>query len=111
MKKLKKINEKNIQSRIINRTALEVFGHHLEFMLTISLNFGVHTRNWPRIQFLSSIFGDFGSGGGGGGRFTGFQQRVKIVCLYIKLKTCSRSQKIIQYILTELKIYFTKKST
>ena len=25
--------------------------HYLEFMSTISLKFGVHTRNWPRINF------------------------------------------------------------
>ena len=67
-------------------------------MSTISLKFGVHSRNWPRIDFQSLensivifIFGDFR-----GPRFAEFQQRVKIVGLYIKLKTCSRSQKIIQ---------------
>ena len=81
-------------------------------MSTISLNFRVHTRNWPRIDFqpiefnLSLIFGDFG-----GSRFAEFQQRVKIVGLYIKLKTCSRSQKIIQNIYFGCnKIYFTKKA-
>ena len=67
-------------------------------MSTILLSFGVHTGNWPRIDlqrlefnFEFSIVGDFG-----GPRFAEFQQRVKIVGLYVKLKTCSRSQKIIQ---------------
>ena len=34
----------------------KVFWHHLEFMSTISLNFGVHTRNWPRIDLQPSEF-------------------------------------------------------
>ena len=69
----------------------------------ISLNFGVYTRNWSRIDLqplefnFEFIFGDFWEGGGGGGgRFAEFQQRVKIIGLYIKLKTCSRSQRIIE---------------
>ena len=32
-----------------NNKRFKVFWHHLGFMSTISLNFGVHTRNWPRI--------------------------------------------------------------
>ena len=60
----------------------------------ILLNFGVHTRNWPRTYFhplelnFEFHFWRF--------RFAEFQKRVKIVGLYIKLKTCSRSQKIMQ---------------
>ena len=42
-------------------------------------------------SILNFVFGDFG-----GLRFAEFQQRVRIVGLYIKVKTCSRSQKIIQ---------------
>ena len=51
-------------------------------MSTISLKFGVHTRNWPRIHFQPLEF-NFElyflgiSGGGGGARFADFQQRVK----------------------------------
>ena len=45
-------------------------------------------------SILSFIFGEFG--GGGGARFAEFQKGVKILGLYIKLKTCSRLQKIIQ---------------
>ena len=66
-------------------------------MPTISLKFGVHTRNWPRIDFqplefnFEVIFGDFRGPG-----FAEFQQRVKIAGLYIKLKSYSRSQKMIQ---------------
>ena len=52
-------------------------------MSTISLTFGVHTRNWPRIDMLSFIFGEFG-----GPRFAELQKGVKIVGHYIKLKTC-----------------------
>ena len=37
-----------------------------------------------------------GGGGGGRGRFAEFQKGVKIVDLYIKLKTCSRLQNIVQ---------------
>ena len=66
-------------------------------MSTISLNFGFHARNWPRIgsQFLKFNFELYFW------RFRGphcaeFQQRVKIVGLYSKLKTCSRSEEIIQ---------------
>ena len=67
-------------------------------MSTISLKFGVHTRNWPRIDFqllefnFEFYFWSFGRGVG----FAEFQQRVKIAGLYIKLKICSRSQKMIQ---------------
>ena len=58
------------------------------FMSTISLKFGVHTRNWPRIDFKPLEFNfEFYfwrcPGGGGGGKLG----------LYIKLKTCSGSQK------------------
>ena len=63
-------------------------------MSTISLRFGVHTRNWPRIDFQPLefnfeyyfIFGDFG----------GSRKKIKIVGLYIKIKTYSRLQKMIQ---------------
>ena len=64
-------------------------------MSTISLSFGVHIRNWPRIDFqpldfnFEFYFWRFREGGG----FAEFQQRVRIAGLYIKLKTCSRSQK------------------
>ena len=79
----------------------KVFWHHLEFMSTILLNFGVRIRNWPRIDLLPSEFNfEFyfwrfflGGGGGGGGRFAEFQQRIKILGLHVKLKTSSRSQK------------------
>ena len=68
-------------------------------MSTISLKFGMHARNWPRIDFqplefnfeFNFIFGDFRGPG-----FAKLQQRVIIVLLYMKLKTCSRSQKMIQ---------------
>ena len=66
----------------------------------ISLSFGVHTRNWPRIEFqpleFKFEFYFWRFFGGGGARFAGFEQRVKIEGLYIKLRTCSISQKIIQ---------------
>ena len=55
-------------------------------------------------SILSFVFGDFG-----GPRFAEFQQRVKIVGVYIKLETCSRLQKIIQNnYFDRSKIYFTK---
>ena len=44
-------------------------------MSTILLNFGVHTRNWPRIDFQpvefnsEFYFGDLGGGGGGAAFF------------------------------------------
>ena len=75
---------------------LALLRHHLEFMSTISLNFGVLTRNWPRIDFQPLEFNFERDFGWGGGRFAEFQHKVKIVGLYIKLKTCSRSQQIIQ---------------
>ena len=31
--------------------SFKVFRHHLDFMSTISLRFGVHARNWPGIDF------------------------------------------------------------
>ena len=71
-------------------------------MSTISLNFGVHTRNWPRIDLqpleFNSEFYVWGlrGGGGGGACFSEFQKGVKIVGLYIKHKTSSRWQKIAQ---------------
>ena len=58
-------------------------------MSTILLNSGVHTRNWPGIDLqllefnFEFYFGDFGRP-----RFAEFQQRVKILGLYVKLKTC-----------------------
>ena len=56
-------------------------------------------------SILSSIFGEFW-----GPRFAEFQKGVKIVGLYIKLKTCSRSQKIVHnYYFEWNKNYFTKK--
>ena len=67
-------------------------------MSTITLKLGVDIRNWPRIDFqplefsFEFYFWRFRNWGGGGG-VAEFQQRVKIVGLYIKLKTCSRSQK------------------
>ena len=63
-------------------------------MSMISINFGLDTRNWPRINLqllefnFELYFWRFR-----GLRFVEFQQRVKIVGLSIKLKTCSRSQK------------------
>ena len=63
-------------------------------MFTISLSFGVCTRNWPRIDLhplefnFEFYFLRFRGGGGGVWRFAEFQQRVQIVGLYIKLKTC-----------------------
>ena len=78
-------------------TQAKVFLHHLEFMSTISLSFGVHIRNWPRTDFQLLEFNfEFSFWRFRGLRFAGFQERVKIVGLYIKLRTCSRSQKIIQ---------------
>ena len=66
-------------------------------MSTIFLNFGEHARNWPRIDLqpleFNFEFYFWRFRGGGGGHFDEFQQRVKIVGLYMKLKTCSRSQK------------------
>ena len=70
----------------------------------ISLSFGVHTRNWLRIdlQPLKFIFELYfwkfreGGGGGGGGRFAKFQKRLEIIGRNIKLKTRSRSQKVNQ---------------
>ena len=81
------------------KMSLKCVWHHLEFMLTILLKFDVHTRNWPsidlqRLEFNSKLY--FWRFRGGGGRFAKFQKRVRIVGLYIKLKNCSRSQKIIQ---------------
>ena len=79
------------------KSSLKVFRHHLEFMSTIFLNAGKHSRNWPRIDFqplkfnFEFYFEDFGWL-----RFAEFKQRVKIVGLYIKFTTSSRSQKIIQ---------------
>ena len=66
-------------------------------MSTISLNFGLHTRNWPRIDLQPLEFNfEFVLEVYFWPRFAEFQQRVEIVGLYIKLKTCSTSQKIIQ---------------
>ena len=66
-------------------------------MSTISLTFCVHTRNWPGIDLQPLEFHfEFYFGRFLGPPFAEFQQRVKIVGLYVKLKTCSRSQKIIQ---------------
>ena len=54
-------------------------------------------------SILSFIFGEFE-----GSRFAEFQKEVKIVGLYIKLKTCSRLQKIVQNNYFDWnKIYFT----
>ena len=83
-------------------------------MSMISINFGLDTRNWPRInlQLLEFNF-EFYFWRFRGLRFVEFQQRVKIVGLYVKLKTCSRSQKksfkII--ILTELNFISLNKAT
>ena len=70
-------------------------------MSAILLSFGMHTRNWPgidlqRLEFNFEFYFWRFRGGGGGGRFPEFQQTVKMVGLYVKLKTCSRSQKITQ---------------
>ena len=63
--------------------------NYLEFMSTVSLRFGVHTRNWPRIDFQSLEFNfQFYFWRFRGGGVAEFQQRVKIVRFYIKLKTC-----------------------
>ena len=59
-------------------------------MSTILLSFGVHTRNWPRID-LQPLEVNFEfyfwriRGGGGGSRFDEFQQRVTIAGFYVKL--------------------------
>ena len=73
-------------------------------MSTILLSFGVHTRNWPKID-LQPLGFNFEFNFWRFPRFVEFQQRVRIVGLYVKLKTCSRSQKkIIQIvILTEVR--------
>ena len=58
-------------------------------MSTTLLNFSVHTRNWPGIDFqplevnFEFYFWRFRGGGGLPG-----SSRVKIVGLHIKLKTC-----------------------
>ena len=63
-------------------------------MSTIALRFGVRTRNWPRIDFqpsefnFESYFWRFRGGG-----LLSSEERVRIVDLYIKLKTCLRLQK------------------
>ena len=63
-------------------------------MSAIALRFGVHTRNWPIIDFqplefnFESYFWRFRGEG-----VLSSEQRVRIVDLYIKLKTCSRLQK------------------
>ena len=82
-------------------------------MSTISLSFGMHARNWPRIDLshqnsiLSFMFGDFVRS-----CFGEFQKRVKTVGPYFKLITCSRSQKMIQkFILTEIRFISLKKPT
>ena len=63
-------------------------------MSTISLKFDVLTRNRPRIDFQLLEFNfEFHFSRFRGPGFAEFQQRVQIVGLYIKLKTCSRSQK------------------
>ena len=64
----------------------------------MEIGFGVHTRNWPRIylQHLEFNFEFYLWRLGGGGLFAELKQRFKILGLYIKLKTCSRSQKLIQ---------------
>ena len=82
-------------------------------MSTIPFNFGVHTRNFPRtdlhpLEFNFAFY--FFKIRGEGVRFAEFQKRVKIVGLYIKLKTCSRSQKPFRIIiLTEIKFISLKK--
>ena len=54
-------------------------------MSTISLRFGVRTRNWPGTDFqplefnFEFYFWNFRGEGGGGADFGEFQQRVKIV--------------------------------
>ena len=76
-------------------------------MLMILLNFGVHTRNWPRIDqnsILSFSFGDFREP-----HFAEYLQRVKVVGLYIKLKTCSRSQKSFKIIILTATIFISLK--
>ena len=84
-------------------------------MSTILLNFGVLTRNWPRtglqpLEFNSEFY--FWSRDFGEPRFAEFQQRVKIVGLYIKLETCSRSQKSFKIIiLTGVRFISLKKPT
>ena len=66
-------------------------------MSTISLKFGVRTRNWPRIDFQPLEFNfEFYFWTFQGAGSAELQQRVKIISLYIKLKTCSISQKMIQ---------------
>ena len=48
-------------------------------MPAVSLTFGVHTRNWPRIELqplefnFELYFWRLGGGGGGGGDFAEFQ--------------------------------------
>ena len=55
----------------------------LEFMLTILLSFGVHTRNWPRINFQpleinSEFYFWFSGGEGGGGVLLSFTKESKM---------------------------------
>ena len=82
-------------------------------MSTILLNFGVHTRNWPRIDLKPLEFNfEFYFWRFRGPRFAEFQQRVKIVGLYEKLKTCLRSQKSFKIIiLTEVRFISLKRPT
>ena len=62
----------------------------------ISLKFGVHTRNWPRIDFQPLEFNfEFYFWRLRGTAFSK-EQIVGVPSPYMKLKTCSRSQKIIQ---------------
>ena len=79
----------------VKSNRVKVIWHHLEFMSTISLDFGVCTKNWPRIdlRLLEFNFEFYFWRFRGGGDFLQFQQRVNIIGLYIKLKTCSRLRK------------------
>ena len=98
--------------RWISYNEVKVFWHQSEFMSTILLNFGVHARNWQIIDFQPLEFNsEFYFWRFQGPCIAEFQQRVKIVGLYIRLKTSSRSQRIIQNNYFDWnKMYFTKKA-
>ena len=66
----------------------------MSMMCTLEIGPELISSLWNIHPILSFIFGDFGGGGGGGGGSVLLSSSsVRIVCLYIKLKTCSRSQK------------------
>ena len=78
-------------------------------MSTILLNFGVHTRNWPRIDLQPLVFNfEFYFWRFRGPRFAEFQQSQNRRSLY-QAQNLKKSFKII--ILTEVKFILQKKPT